>query len=422
MAREQQPSARESGSFAADAASIQSFQNKMAELVDAAIAGDFTKRLDARSDDDKMNELNQRINDLFGSVDDATAELGDMLKALSHGDLTQRVGSSYQGRFSDLKSSANALAESMAATMHGIHATAADVSAAAAEINAGTTDLSRRTENVASSIEETAASTEQMASTVRQNAENAENANDLASSANKIALNGGQIVEQAVEAMAGIDKSASKITDIITVIDEIAFQTNLLALNASVEAARAGDAGKGFAVVAQEVRALAQRSAQAASDIKNLIQNSNSQVKQGVTLVNRAGEALAEILTSIGGVADIVEQISSASGKQAAGVQQINGAMVSMDDMTRQNSALVEQSTASARALGDHATTLLDMVGAFKMDKNRARASYPSQKRANSSLRKYEKTVMSPQKKLALTSARSSRTNNASRHDGWNEF
>ncbi|MDH3664693.1 MAG: methyl-accepting chemotaxis protein, partial [Alphaproteobacteria bacterium] len=208
---------------------------------------------------------------------------------------------------------------------------------------------------------------------------NAKNASGLASTADQGAKTGGEVVEQAVGAMSRIEQSAQKINDIIGVIDEIAFQTNLLALNASVEAARAGEAGKGFAVVAQEVRQLAQRSAQAASDIKTLIQESNGQVQDGVNLVNQAGDTLAEIVGSIGKVAEIVQEISSASQEQSAGVQEINSSVANMDEMTQQNSALVEQSTAAARALSDQAGKLTGLTGFFKLDPSAApRATKPS--------------------------------------------
>ncbi len=218
-----------------------------------------------------------------------------------------------------------------------------------------------------------------MSATVRQNAENAKNADQLAKTANQTASKGGQVVEQAVTAMSGIETSAQKITDIIGVIDEIAFQTNLLALNASVEAARAGEAGKGFAVVAQEVRQLAQRSAQAASDIKTLIQDSNAQVKDGVQLVNQAGEALGEIVGSIGKVTGIVREISSASQEQAAGVQEINSSINNMDEMTQQNSALVEESTAAARALSEQAGKLSELMAFFRLEEGVSPIRRPSQ-------------------------------------------
>ncbi|MEZ5933971.1 MAG: methyl-accepting chemotaxis protein [Alphaproteobacteria bacterium] len=250
--------------------------------------------------------------------------------------------------------------------MHEIKSVTGEVDSAAREIATGSSALSSRTEEAAANIEETAASTEEVTATVKQNAENAANASKLAEDANRTAIRGGEVVKQAVTAMTGIEGSAQKITDIIGVIDEIAFQTNLLALNASVEAARAGEAGKGFAVVAQEVRQLAQRSAQAASDIKSLIQGSNGQVKNGVELVNRAGQALNEIVGSIGKVAGIVEEISGASQEQASGVQEISRSITSMDEVTQQTSAMVEQSSAAARMLSDQAGRLSELIAFFK--------------------------------------------------------
>jgi len=245
-----------------------------------------------------------------------------------------------------------------------------------------------------------------MAATVKQNAESAKDASELASNADHSAKTGGDVVEQAVGAMDRIEQSAQKITDIISVIDEIAFQTNLLALNASVEAARAGEAGKGFAVVAQEVRQLAQRSAQAAADIKTLIQDSNGQVKEGVELVNRAGEALAEIVGSIGKVAGIVQEISGASQEQAAGVQEINQSITSMDEMTQQNSALVEQSSAAARALSDQAGTLTKLIAFFKLEGGAAPML----------------SGTTPARSIPAVKSARAHALAASADDGWNEF
>jgi methyl-accepting chemotaxis protein len=225
--------------------------------------------------------------------------LNENLQQLAVGDLSTNIDDELPGDLNDLRRAYNRSLEQLRDLVTQIQTVTSEVESAAAEISSGTCDLSERTEQAASSLEETAASTEEMAATVRQNAENAKNADQLANAANQTASKGGQVVERAVAAMSGIENSAQKITDIIGVIDEIAFQTNLLALNASVEAARAGEAGKGFAVVAQEVRQLAQRSAQAASDIKTQIQDSNSQVKDGVQLVNQAGEALGEFVGSL---------------------------------------------------------------------------------------------------------------------------
>ncbi len=246
---------------------------------------------------------------------------------------------------------------------------------------------------------------EEMAATVKQNAENA---NQLAASTDKSAKTGGQVVEQAVGAMAQIENSAKKMTDIISVIDEIAFQTNLLALNASVEAARAGEAGKGFAVVAQEVRQLAQRSTQAATDIKDLIQDSNGQVKEGVQLVNQAGNALAEIVNSISKVTETVKEIANASQEQAAGVQEINGSINSMDEMTQQNSALVEESIAAARALSDQSGKLSKLIAFFKLGDNHNPTTHLASAKSRTPVRAGASIKQQP----ALANA----------DDGWSEF
>jgi methyl-accepting chemotaxis protein len=215
---------------------------------------------------------------------------------------------------------------------------------------------------------------EELSATVRQNSENAQQANQLAAGANAAANRGGTVTAQAVDAMARIEGASQKISDIISVIDEIAFQTNLLALNAAVEAARAGDAGKGFAVVASEVRTLAQRSAQASKEIKALIIDSGNQVKDGVKLVNEAGGSLGEIVASVKRVADIVSEIAAASAEQAAGVEQVNSAVTQMDEMTQKNAALVEESTAAARSLEEQAAELTELMAFFTIeDGNRQR-------------------------------------------------
>jgi methyl-accepting chemotaxis protein len=208
----------------------------------------------------------------------------------------------------------------------------------------------------------------EITTTVKQNADNAQAANQLASGARGVAEKGGAIVGEAVSAVTQIESSAQKISDIVGLIDEIAFQTNLLALNASVEAARAGEAGKGFAVVAQEVRALAQRSANASKDIKALIQTSNAQVKAGAALVNQTGQSLAEIVGAIKKVSDIVAEIAAASREQAAGLDQVNTAVGSMDEMTQRNGAMVEQTTAAAQSLSGQAAELAALVQRYTLN------------------------------------------------------
>ena len=273
--------------------------------------------------------------------------------------------------------SVNTMVEQIRGTISGIKTSAREVTNASAEISTSTTDLSQRTEEQAASLEETSASMEQISSTVKKNAENARHASASASATKDVADRGGQVVAQAVNAMAKIEESSRKISDIIGVIDEIARQTNLLALNAAVEAARAGEAGRGFAVVASEVRSLAQRSSQAAKDIKDLITNSNGQVRDGVELVNRAGTSLAEIVESINTVAAIVANIATASAEQATGLDEINKALTQMDEVTQQNSALVEENAATAKTLEHQAQAMDGQVAFFQVEGNSAAAYDP---------------------------------------------
>jgi methyl-accepting chemotaxis protein len=255
--------------------------------------------------------------------------------------------------------------------IHGVLAqvrgSADSVANASTEIAQGNHDLSARTEHQASALEETAASMEELNSTVQQNAENARQANQLAKNASTVAIQGGEVVGQVVETMKGINDSSRKISDIISVIDGIAFQTNILALNAAVEAARAGEQGRGFAVVASEVRSLAGRSADAAKEIKTLINASVERVEQGTALVDKAGVTMSEVVTSIRRVTDIMSEISAASSEQSAGVAQVGEAVNSMDQATQQNAALVEEMAAAASSLKSQANELVDVVGVFKL-------------------------------------------------------
>jgi methyl-accepting chemotaxis protein len=259
------------------------------------------------------------------------------------------------------------MARKVSSTIGEIKNSGREVTNASAEISTSTTDLSQRTEEQAASLEETSAAMEQLSATVKKNAENAQLANADANNTRDVADRGGNVVAKAVEAMAKIEDSSRKISDIIGVIDEIARQTNLLALNAAVEAARAGEAGRGFAVVASEVRSLAQRSSQAAKDIKDLITNSNGQVKDGVELVSKAGESLKEIVESIKKVAAGVSDIANASVEQATGIEQINKALTQMDEVTQQNSALVEENAATAKTLEHQAKAMDDQVAFFQI-------------------------------------------------------
>ncbi|WP_332742722.1 methyl-accepting chemotaxis protein [Hydrogenophaga sp.] len=283
------------------------------------------------------------------------------------GDLTIAVTDDARDEFTPLLATMKDMQASLTRVVTEVRHGADNVATASAEISQGNNDLSSRTEQQASALEETSASMEQMGSTASQNADNARQANQLAASASTVALQGGDVVNQVVQTMKDINDSSRKISDIIGVIDGIAFQTNILALNAAVEAARAGEQGRGFAVVAGEVRNLAQRSAQAAKEIKVLIGASVERVAQGTQLVDRAGTTMKEIVTSIQRVTDIVSEISSASSEQSAGVGQVSEAVSQMDQATQQNAALVEESAAAASSLQQQAQQLVQAVCVFKL-------------------------------------------------------
>jgi methyl-accepting chemotaxis protein len=300
--------------------------------------------------------------------------LADGLVKMSEGDLTHRLGEGFSDSYRQIKDDFNAMAAQLQETIGSIVVATREITNASAELSGSTTDLSQRTEEQAASLEQTSASMEEISATVRKNAENAQQANQSANNTREVADRGGQVVAKAVEAMARIEESSRKISDIIGVIDEIARQTNLLALNAAVEAARAGEAGRGFAVVASEVRSLAQRSSQAAKDIKDLITNSNTQVKDGVDLVNRAGAALHEIVDSIKQVVQIVSDIAHASAEQATGLEEVNKALTQMDEVTQQNSALVEENAATSKTLEQQAKVMDERVAAFRIDGGAATA------------------------------------------------
>jgi methyl-accepting chemotaxis protein len=349
---------------------------EIAALCERVAEGDLSGRLNEAGKDGFLLTLGQRLNQLVASLHGITDELASSMTAMSNGDLTKLITGEYHGVFGELKTGANGMAARLTDLAGRLAANAATVRDAAGEISAGSSDLAARTESQAASLEQTAASMQQVTTTVRQNADNAQAANALAMQARSSAEQGGQVVHDAVAAVQRIEHSAQKISDIIGLIDEIAFQTNLLALNASVEAARAGEAGKGFAVVAQEVRALAQRSANASKDIKALIVESNAQVKTGAALVQRTGEQLAGIVDGIARVSDIVAEIAGASKEQATGLEQINAAVSQMDEMTQRNGALVEQTSASAQALAGQARDLAELVGFFR---TRAPTQAPTQ-------------------------------------------
>jgi methyl-accepting chemotaxis protein len=292
--------------------------------------------------------------------------VGAGLEALAQGELTHRLPDNLPAEYAKLRDDFNAALGSLAQTMAHVRGGAEGITCGADEIANAADDLSRRTEQQAASLEETAAALDEITATVRRTAAGAREANETVSRAKAEAERSGKIVADAVQAMSEIEGSSGQISQIIGVIDEIAFQTNLLALNAGVEAARAGDAGKGFAVVAQEVRALAQRSADAAKEIKDLISNSSQQVAQGVELVGRTGKALEHIVAQVGEMDGLIADIAASAEQQSAGLAQVNTAVNHMDQVVQQNAAMVEQTTAATHALKGEASELSHTVSRFQ--------------------------------------------------------
>jgi methyl-accepting chemotaxis protein len=294
------------------------------------------------------------------------ANLCHIVGKVADGDLTSQLVVR-EGDSTSVMAAVARMQSSLIGVVSNVRQGSESIATASAEIASGNNDLSARTEQQASALEETAASMEELGSTVKQNAASAHQANALALAASSVAIRGGDVVGQVVETMKGINESSRKISDIIGVIDGIAFQTNILALNAAVEAARAGEQGRGFAVVASEVRSLAGRSAEAAREIKDLIGASVERVEQGSRLVDQAGGTMDEVVTSIKRVTDIMGEISAASSEQASGVAQIGDAVQQMDQVTQQNAALVEEMAAAASSLKSQAGELVGTVGVFKL-------------------------------------------------------
>nr|WP_315240513.1 methyl-accepting chemotaxis protein [uncultured Albidiferax sp.] len=289
---------------------------------------------------------------------------------IAEGDLSMSLDSSRKDEFGDLLRSLSTMGLSLGRMVHQVRQSTDSIATASSEIASGNNDLAARTEQTASNLQQTAASMDHLTQTVRQSSDNANQASALAASASSVAQKGGEVVKQVVVTMEEINASSKKISDIIGVIDGIAFQTNILALNAAVEAARAGEQGRGFAVVASEVRSLAQRSAQAAKEIKGLIGTSVEKVESGARLVAEAGSTMSDIVQSVKRVTDIVGEITAAATEQSTGINEINRAVVNLDQMTQQNSALVEESAAAATSMREQADQLATAVAVFKVNQS----------------------------------------------------
>jgi len=376
---------------------IANINNVMGAMQD----GRFQERVtvNARGELDMMKE---RINSSMQDLDSAMAEIIRVVVAQSEGDLTNNINAQYRGDLETLKQAVNTSAQKLIEVVSKAVEASNIVNSAAEEVSRGSSDLSQRVQEQAAALEETSATMNEMNSAVESNTENSQRAADVAQGVQAQANEGSEVMQKTIEAMNAIQESSHKIADIVTLIDGIAFQTNLLALNAAVEAARAGDHGRGFAVVAGEVRALAQKSAEAAKDIKTLIDESVNRIGQGTQLASQSGEMLNTINESIDSVTQMVQQIANASAEQANGVAQVHVAITQIDQVTQQNAALVEETTAAAESMSEQSNVLRQDMAFFKTGNESANLNLKApEKRAPIAGLPAQKTLVKPVEKPA---------------------
>lgn len=345
--------------------------------------------------------------------------LGEGLDQLAGGNLGYRIEVVFPGDYDRLRLNFNSAMDAVAQVMTAVANATNGINNGAGDIRQASDDLSQRTEQQAASLEETAAAMDEITGTVRETAAGASRAHAVVTEARTEAEQSGEVVRRAVDAMSGIERASAEISEIISVIDGIAFQTNLLALNAGVEAARAGDAGKGFAVVASEVRALAQRSADAAKDVKAKIMASSEQVEAGVELVSETGKALERIIGRIGEISTLVGTIALSAEQQATGLQQVNTAVAEMDGVTQQNAAMVEQATAAARSLADEASALAREVSRFTIRDQQGADDQPVVHQLQTRAAKAGREIVSATRRRVASGGAAAA---AAAEDDWSEF
>ncbi|WP_200959513.1 methyl-accepting chemotaxis protein [Rhizobium sp. Root1203] len=390
-------------------------QSSMSVVVAAAAAGDFSRRIDKDYGDANLNQFAGNINHLLSSVDGGVGETRRVIASLSEGDLTQTMRGNFQGAFAELQQNVNSTFATLQSTMREVRETAEGFHGNTNELRAASDDLSKRTEQQAAALEETSAALDEITAVVNNSTERAQEASVMVSEAKDDAGKSGIVVRNAVDAMGRIEQASREISQIINVIDEIAFQTNLLALNAGVEAARAGEAGKGFAVVAQEVRELAQRSATAAKDIKGLITKSGDEVQVGVKLVQATGEALSQIERRVNAINDHIHSIATAAKEQATGLKEVNTAVNQMDQVTQQNAAMVEETSAATHKLSGEADGLVRLISRFKVSNAPAAPIAVARHQEH-------RAVASPARRAMGTVARAFNGNAAVADQSWEEF
>ncbi|MCX8995841.1 methyl-accepting chemotaxis protein [Rhizobiaceae bacterium BDR2-2] len=390
-------------------------QAGLSVVVAAAAEGDFSRRIDKTYDDENLDRFAANVNALLNGVETGLTQTGEAVSWLAEGDLTRGMRGEFRGAFADLQRNFNSALDALRAALGDVRANTDQIEANAGELRSAADDLSRRTEQQAAALEETSAALDEITAVVTASSERAQEASTMVAEANRSAAESGAIVRDAIAAMNRIEQASGEITQIINVIDEIAFQTNLLALNAGVEAARAGEAGKGFAVVAQEVRELAQRSATAAKDIKELISKSGDAVKSGVTLVQQTGTALSGIETRVLTINDHIQSIATAASEQSSGLKEINTAINQMDQVTQQNAAMVEETSAATSRLSSDAQRLLSLVDRFRLGE--AKTPRPAAVRAGTA------PVASPAREMAARAAAAFAAPPLARASGdWQEF